>query len=134
MKRATLTTLTCSILLAALFTGCASSTNRAEKRGFLGDYSELAEGDKGEAQYHYINKNTDFNQYTKIQFAPITAWRTEDTKLNDLDEATVKRLQDALFESLYEALSKDYEIVTEPAPTSCSYASQSPKRLVQTRR
>lgn len=116
MNKTLLISSLCAVTAATFFSGCASSTNRAEQRGFLGDYSQLQEGDKGEAKYYYINKDADFTQYTKIKFAPITAWRTDDTKLKDLDEETVKRLQDTLFASLYDALSKDFEIVDEIGP------------------
>ncbi|MGB0257273.1 MAG: DUF3313 domain-containing protein [Coraliomargarita sp.] len=113
MKKTVIASALCAVTAVALFTGCASSTNSAEQSGFLGDYSDLKEGSKGEAQYVYINEQADFTQYTKVRFAPITVWRTEDSKLDELDDATAQELANALFASVYEALKDDYEIVNE---------------------
>jgi hypothetical protein len=114
MKR--LTPLLLATVLAALFTGCASSTKQAQQSGFLGSYSDMREGGKDEARYVYIDRKANFTQYTKVKIAPVTLWRMDDSELNDLDEAELKELSDYLHTSIYNALKKDYEIVDHNGP------------------
>jgi hypothetical protein len=116
MKLKTLTPLLLIAALAALFSGCASSTNQAKQSGFLGDYSELRDGDKNEARYLYIDRRANFTKYTKVKIAPVTLWSSEDSNLNDVDTADLNALSDYLHTAIYNALKNDYEIVDENGP------------------
>jgi hypothetical protein len=105
------------VAIAALLAGCATtrqSRGVGEPSGFLGDYSDLREGKGDEAQLVYIRPDVDWARYTAIQIDSVTLWR--DAKTEDVPPEDQQHLTDYLYESLHEALSKDYEIVDRPGP------------------
>ena len=58
------------LLLGVAMIGAAAcatrQTGKAQPWGFLGDYSQLTPGGKGEAQLRYINPNVDRRKYTAV--------------------------------------------------------------------
>lgn len=107
------------MLVAALYLGaCASSTNRAERSGFLGDYSMLEENDvKDRAQYAYLDRTTNFAQYTKIILDPVELWISADADLSEAEQAELQNLADYFYETVHASLSEDYEMVQAPGAT-----------------
>ncbi len=95
--------------------GCATrQTGKAQPSGFLGDYSQLTPGGKGEAQLRYVRPDVDWKKYTAVLIdAPLVYADSETTSLTERDQ---KKLTDSLHEALVEALEKDYQIVEEPGP------------------
>lgn len=95
--------------------GCATrQTGKAQPSGFLGDYSQLTPGGKGEVQLRYINPNVDWKKYTAVLIdTPQVYADSETTELTQRDQ---KKLTDNLHEALVEALGKNYQIVEEPGP------------------
>jgi hypothetical protein len=74
MKHRTRTIMCIFSLLTVLFLLGACVTLKARKTqtaGFLGDYSQLKEGDKEEAQLVYTNPDADIQSYTSILMDPI---------------------------------------------------------------
>ena len=111
MKLKTLTPLLIITAAVALFTGCASSTKTAEKSGFLGDYSELRDGDKNEARYVYIDHRADFTKYTKVKIALVTIWTMGDSEMTELSAEEAQDLANYLHTAIHNELKKDYQIV-----------------------
>ena len=104
-----------AILLALMFAGCASSTNRADRSGFLGDYSMLKENDMSDrAQYGYLDRTANFAHYTKIMLDPVELWIGEDADLSEAEQAELQNLADYFFETVHASLSEDYTIVKAP--------------------
>jgi len=95
--------------------GCASTyqARSVEESGFLGDYSMLKEGTWSQALLVYINPDANelCKNYTKVLLEPVSIWVKADSSLEDVSEEDRQMLTDYLYDSLKEALSKDYEIV-----------------------
>ncbi len=103
------------ISMITLFVGCAPTyqARKVETSGFLGDYSMLQEGDKGEAQYIYINPDADFAAYNKVMFDPVEVWCSVDSKIPRED---LHNLASHLHNKVIVKLEEDYEIVETQGP------------------
>ncbi len=103
------------ISMITLFVGCAPTyqARKVETSGFLGDYSMLQEGDKGEAQYIYINPDADFAAYDKVVFDPVEVWCSVDSKIPRED---LHNLASHLHNKVIVKLEEDYEIVETQGP------------------
>ncbi|GJQ59610.1 MAG: DUF3313 domain-containing protein [Candidatus Scalindua sp. AMX11] len=104
------------MLLIVSFVGC-SQTHQARKAGeasgFLGDYSLLQEGEKGEAQLRYVNPDADFAAYDKVIVDPSAVWCSKDSKIPQ-DE--LNNLASHLHYKIVARLKGDYEVVQTPGP------------------
>jgi hypothetical protein len=107
--------------------GCAATqeASSVEKSGFLGDYSQLKEGQRStfsegaedQALWVYKNPAADFRQYKKIQLDPVTLWMSQkDSQLKDVSVEDRQRLSALLWKELNEQLSKDYEMTSQSGP------------------
>ena len=112
-------------LLGVVFTlliigGCASTyqARSVKDSGFLGDYSKLREGKEGQVLLIYINPeaNEMCKKYTKVLLEPVTIWVKDKSSLEKVPEEDRQMLTDYLYDSLKEALSKDYKIVDRAGP------------------
>ncbi len=123
MKRSTianvLTTALATCLLVGLV-GCATTRQVKEDQqsGFLGDYSMLEKGEKGAANYIYINTNANWSKYTKIWIKPVELWKADDpeSRINKMDEETQKMLPQEAYNALYEGLTNNFQIVDQGGP------------------
>ena len=123
MKRSVLVNVLTPALAACLLVGligCATTrhVNEDQQSGFLGDYSMLQKGEKGEANYIYIDKNANWSKYTKIWIKPVELWKSDDpeSKINKMDEETQKMLTQEAYNALYEALTNNFQIVDQGGP------------------
>jgi hypothetical protein len=89
---------------------------KAVESGFLGDYSLLMRGTAEEAQEIYINSLTDFKQYTRIIFDPITVYVAEKSALGKLPPEQLQDCVNYLDAAVRDELSPDYEFVDQPGP------------------
>jgi hypothetical protein len=104
---------------AILFSGCSTplQTRHVETSEFLGDYSKLKPGEKGEAHLLYISPDADFSKYTKIQIDPIRVFgKATRTGLLDLPDHDLKGLLDYLDATVREQVGKDYQLVDKSGP------------------
>ncbi len=104
------------ISLIVWFVGCAPTqqARKFEKFGFLGDYSRLREGEKGEALLIYRNPNDNWPAYDNVLFESVTIWHGKGSNLNDVPEADLQRLANYLHTIIVNKLGEDYEIVDKP--------------------
>jgi Protein of unknown function (DUF3313) len=104
-----------SILVLGVFGGCALTrqTRSVEKSGFLGDYSDMREGESGEAQLVYVKPNVRWSAYDKIVIDPVTLWTSTESVANVAPEDQ-QLLTDYLDASLRHHLQQDYKIVDRP--------------------
>ena len=104
------------ISMIVLFAGC-SQTHQARKvadtSGFLGDYSMLQEGEKGEAQLRYINPDAEFAAYDKVMVDPVEVWCSKDSKI---PQEELQNLASHLHYKVISKLEEDYKIVQTPGP------------------
>lgn len=86
--------------------------------GFLGDYSQLKEGQDGEALKLYINPSyqQSCNTYNKVLIEPVSIWVRDNSDLADLDAEERSTLVNHLHGSLVNELGKHYQIVNTPQP------------------
>jgi len=93
--------------------GCAAGqSGTARPSGFLGDYSQLRKGEKGEALLVYVDPQADFGKYTKMMIEPVTIWRDADT--GTIPPAEAQSLADDLDDALRITLDDEYRIVEQP--------------------
>ena len=95
--------------------GCASTyqARSVKESGFLNDYSRLKEGTWSQALLVYIKPDVNevCKNYTKVLIDPVSIWVKPESNLEKVSEEDRQMLTDYLYDSLKEALSKDYEIV-----------------------
>jgi Protein of unknown function (DUF3313) len=110
-------------LLLGLAAGCA--TNRQvtkesyyQPSGFLGDYSELHRGAKGQARLVYIRPGVDWSQYTQIWIQPVELWKSDDpdSPLGKLSPANQQKLINLYNTAMYDTLSKNFTMVDHGGP------------------
>jgi hypothetical protein len=100
---------------ALAFAACSAGQARhAKPSGFLGDYSNLHEGGKGQALLVYVDPQAHFANYTKVMIDPVTIWRNAETAA--LAPADARALIDDLEVTLRITLDDDYTIVRAPGP------------------
>ena len=113
VRRAALYTLIVVLLLAA---GCSTTrqTRSVETSGFLGDYSQLEEGKRGQAQLVYVNPRADFSRYDAVLLDSVSVWQAEGSKPISDEDAQV--LTDYFYNALHEEISKDFRVTAHPGP------------------
>lgn len=100
---------------ALLLAACAAGQARSAKpSGFLGDYSQLHTGEKGQALLVYVDPQASFAKYRKIMIDPVTIWRNAQTSA--IPPADARELIGELELVLRITLDDDYEIVKQPGP------------------
>ncbi len=110
------------LALASAFTllgGCAPTqqVTHAKPSGFLGDYSKLREGGKGNPLLFYWNPQTDFRLYDKVRIVPVTIWRGEDSSLDNVPPQELQHLATLLEAHIIEAVKTDgLRVVHETGP------------------
>ncbi|HVP27855.1 MAG TPA: DUF3313 domain-containing protein [Myxococcota bacterium] len=105
------------VCLAVAATGCASTYQEplegTSNSGFLGDYSKLEPGEKGEAALRYVNPDARWTGYDKVMIDPVTFWGSDATKVPAADQQT---LCDYMDQALREKLGEKYTLVDRPGP------------------
>jgi len=107
------------VSLIVLIGGCAQTQQMKKpvKTGFLGPvYSQLREGEKGEALRVYKNPKANWTAYDKVIIDPVTIWRMPDSQLEEVSEEDLQLFANDLWSKLRETLKADYEIVHQPGP------------------
>ena len=106
----------CLLALTLPLLGC-STTRQArsvETHGFLGDYSQLVEGEGDQAELVYINESASFSNYDAVMIDSVTLWKSKATsKISAEDQ---QRLTDSLYKALHDQLSADFRMVDRPGP------------------
>ncbi len=82
--------------------------------GYLGDYSMMREGKKGQAMLVYVNPETKWVSYNKIMLDPVTVWHDSRKDQVRVSPADLQRLADYFYSILYQELAKDYTMVRQP--------------------
>ena len=100
--------------------GCATTRQVKEDQqsGFLGDYSMLEKGERGAANYIYIDKSANWDAYTKVWIKPLELWKSSDPEapLGKMSDETKEMLMESFYAAFYEALSNNFQIVDHGGP------------------
>ena len=109
-------------LLLGSVAGCSTTREVSETpkdfSGFLGDYSMLHKGTKGELDYVYIDPTVDWSKYTKLCVMNIDLWKNDikDSPLDGLSPESQQLLVNFFHTAIVQAAKKDFEIVDKPGP------------------
>lgn len=106
-------------LTVIFISGCgAKQHRRVEHSGFLGDYSQMKEGENNEALYVYINPKSDCRKYTNVLIEPVTFWDPKnENDLHELDKKDKNMLASMAWGTLYDAMRKgNFGVVFKPGP------------------
>ena len=108
------------VAVAVAANGCALTrqTRNVERSGFLGDYSQLREGGRGEAKLVYMREGANWASYDKILIEPVTIWASSLEGLASVAEEDQQLLADYLDESLRHSLGQDYRLVDREEPNT----------------
>lgn len=100
--------------------GCGKThqVSKVKTSGFLGDYSQLEEGRKGEEQLLYINPDANFRAYDKILMEPIMVYAEQGGKLSKIPDEDIQNIINYLDSSIREQLKGEYYFVGRPVPGS----------------
>jgi predicted small secreted protein len=102
-------------LAAFTLAGCQTTQGRdAKPSGFLGDYSQLREGQGDEALLVYVDQAANWSQYRKIRLDPITVYANDD--LADVPPEQLQTLVNLLDARVREELKADYEFTDATGP------------------
>ena len=103
------------LVSALLLVGCsASSMKNVEQSGFLGDYSQMKQGDDGDAALTYLKPGADFKSYTKIMFERIAVTLAPSSESNEIDPSMLVELTNYYQNALVEA------VTIQPTKRRCS--------------
>jgi hypothetical protein len=104
--------------LTACKTSRQVSAKHVDTSGFLGDYSQLEPGAKGQAALVYINSAADWRKYTKVKIAPVELWHSDDPEspMGKLSTEDKQMLVDTFHMALVDHLGKDYQLVDQAGP------------------
>lgn len=99
MRLHRLTLLATALGLVLILSACQTTraTRSVETSGFLGDYSQLREGEGDEAQLVYIDRTVSFGKYDSVIIDSVSFWHAGDTSVSEEDQQI---LTDAFYTSL----------------------------------
>ena len=121
MKRLVVLTLIVPLVLAACAQRGIQKIKDIEFSGFLGDYSQLRPGGKERASYFYIKPNLNLAKYDKILLDPPVLFRGKESRTKGISSEDTQRLINNFHTLLHESLSKDYQIVQVPGPSTMRF-------------
>ncbi|MDY0884672.1 DUF3313 domain-containing protein [Dongia soli] len=100
---------------------CSRTTQMSDVKpagGFLPQPVLLQPGKSGEASLVYLNPQMSSGGYDKVILDPVTIWVGQDSRLNDLPADVQQSLADTFNGHIYEALSNECQMTTEPGPNT----------------
>jgi hypothetical protein len=114
------------IAVLLLLCGCAATkqARTVEKLGFLKDlYPVMNEGNENAGESLLIYKNPKVplippNTYTRIMLDPVLIFRGPESKLRGISQDEAQLMADTFYALIYQELSKDYEMVDKPGPST----------------
>lgn len=111
------------LCLMLLVCACATKQSEQARRGvkesgFLGDYSMLRKGGKGEPLLIYQNPEADWPSYNKILLAPVAYYGGPDTYPKGATRNDLQDLVNRFFYIIYHNLAEDYQMVDKPGPNT----------------
>lgn len=111
--------MTVALALLCLLAACASTSQGrdAKASGFLGDYSQLKQGQEGQALWRYVNPEARPAAYNAILMEPIAVYSSqEDSALAKVPLSEMQGLVNYFDATIREHLAGDFKFVNRPGP------------------
>lgn len=110
--------LACSFAVI-LLSGCGGGGKKdspvvKDLSGFLTNYQALRAGQEGEPTMIYRAPEVQLFRYKKVYIEPIRVWRGTESQSGGTRSEDVQVMADYLYTAVYQELSKDYEMVSDP--------------------
>lgn len=106
------------VVMGATLVACPATrqARTVAPSGFLGaDASLLAKsGDDSDPKLYYVDSQINWKGYDKLLLDPVTIWRNPGTK--GVSQTDAQTLANNFHHLLYQALSKDWQMVESPGP------------------
>jgi hypothetical protein len=114
------------IAVVMLLSGCPATkqARTVERLGFLKDlYPVMSEGNENAGESLLIYKNPKVvlmppNSYIRIKLDPVLIFRGPESKMNGISQNQAQVMADTFYALIYQELSKDYEMVDQPRPST----------------
>ncbi|MEE8414726.1 MAG: DUF3313 domain-containing protein [Desulfobacterales bacterium] len=106
----------CFLILGLGACVTTEQTRSAKPSGFLKNYSQLRKGGGERAQLFYINRNVNFDAYSKVMIEPVTIWHGEGSDLSSVPRDELQRMADYLYSATRKELGSILSIVERPGP------------------
>jgi hypothetical protein len=106
-----------ALFAIGLLAGCATTRQirgAAKPSGFLHDYSQLQEGEKGDTKLIYVREDIEWSQYDSILIDTVTIWFSEDANQLPVDEQ--QKITDLAYHAMHGELAKSFNMVEQPGP------------------
>jgi hypothetical protein len=108
------------LVILLLLCGCSSGQSKrarhVKESGFLGDYSKLQPGGKGESLLVYKNPGANWAAYDKILLDPIAYYGGRDSYPEGVTRADLQELVNRFYYIIHKNLAEDYQMVRQPSP------------------
>ncbi len=106
------------LLLGLTACGTTRQISEDKQSGFLGDYSMLQKGEKGQANYFYVDRTVNWRKYTKVWIKPLELWKADDptSPLSKMSDESKQELMNSFYAAFYEALTNSFQVVDQGGP------------------
>lgn len=108
------------LCILLLLCGCSSGQSKrarhVKESGFLGDYSKLQPGGKGEALLVYKNPGANWAAYDKILLDPVAYYGGRDSYPERVTRTDLQELVNRFYYVIHKNLAEDYQMVSQPSP------------------
>ncbi len=107
-----------SVLVISI-AGCADTTRdpHVDYSGFLGDYSNLMEGDATQAERRYLQPGVDWGSYDRVLLDPVTLWRGNKSRQDGVSSHEAQVMMNYFYQVIYKDLEEQgLDMVTSPMP------------------
>jgi hypothetical protein len=94
----------------------AHAKKEVKHSGFLGDYSQLTPGSKGQLAERYIKDGVDFKKYKKVMMDQVMFYLNADAEDKGINPDEMKELADKFHKAVVKALGDAYPMVEKPGP------------------
>jgi hypothetical protein len=102
------------VISLALSFAVVQAKMEVKHSGFLGDYSQLTPGSKGQLAERYIKDGVDFKKYKKVMMDQVMFYLNADAEDKGINPNEMKELADKFHKAVVEALGDAYPMVDKP--------------------
>lgn len=105
-------TISIATVLVISIAGCADATRdpHVDYSGFLGDYSNLMEGDATQAERRYLQPGVDWGSYDRVLLDPVTLWRGNKSRQDGVSSHEAQVMMNYFYQVILLAAGVDHRV------------------------